>query len=93
LDSNNIVLKQIKADMYNIQVALNSLPGCNKTRYTITENYIRQTIKDIKRQKDFISDTLYQKHFRHHAALFEVEHSDIEQMNITDITSYFGFID
>lgn len=79
--------------MYNIQVALDTLPGLNKTHYTITENFIKQTIKDIRRQKDYISDTLYKKHFRHHAALFEVEHSEIEQMDIADITSYFGFIE
>ncbi len=93
METTNVIVKQIKADMYNIQVMIDMLHECKKTRYTSIQNAIRQLVKQIRYQKNLISDKVFQKHFRHAPALFEVPPSEIEQEDITNISSFFGFID
>jgi len=93
LEKSKVIIDQIKADMHNIQVMIDMLPECKKTRYNIIQNTIKQTMKDIRRQKEHISSKVWEKHFRHSPALFEVEPSEIEQVNIEDISSFFGILD
>ena len=93
MTSVNFIIKQIKCDIHNIQEYIKILPKCKKTRYSLVQNNIKTLIKEIRYQKSLISDEVYKKHFRHTPALFEVEPSEIEQIDITQISSFFGIID
>lgn len=84
--------------MYNIQVMLDMLPelklqSLSKTRYTQVQQAIKTLVKDIRKQKEFITDKVYEKHVRHIPKLFEVHASELEQIDISTISSYFGFED
>ena len=79
--------------MYNIQVLIDMLPDVKKTKYNQIQALIKTTIRDIKKQKEMITDKVYQKHIRYTPALFEVQPSEIEQIDFEEMSSFFCFID
>lgn len=87
----NIVLKQIKADEHNIQVMIDMLPHVKNTQYNKIQNAIKQLVKQIKKQKEFINYKLNPGRDLTTLLLFEVEPSEIEQ-DFSDMNSFFGLI-
>lgn len=90
------VIDQIKCDIHNIQELVNLLSECKwkeKTRYNAIQNAIKTLVKEIRRQKQLVSNKVYYKEFKHVPVLFEVLPSEIEQEDISEITSFFGLLD
>jgi len=85
-----MIVDQIKADIHNIQVMVDMLPYCKKTQYSKVQASIKTLVKEIRHQKDLISDYVYQKDPKNPLKLFEVEPSEIEQVHMNDISSFFG---
>jgi len=93
MNKSKIIIDQIECDMYNIQTLVDMLPFCKKTHYNRVQNQIKNLVKEIRYQKNLISEKVFKKHFRHTPALFEVEPSELPQIDINTITSFFGVVD
>jgi hypothetical protein len=93
LDKSKRIIDQIKADKHNIQELVNMLPTAKKTHYNQIQSTIKTLVREIKYQKDLIADNVYQKDKKCCKALFEAIPSDIEQVDLDDISAFFGILD
>ena len=93
MERSKAIIDQIKADISNIQVMVDMLPHCKKTHYKQVQAAIKTLVREIKYQKELITDFVYTKESKKSIRLFEVEPSEIEQIQIDDISSFFGDLD
>ncbi len=93
METSKVIIDQIKADVHNIQVMLDLLPHCKKTRYNLVSAQIKTLVREIRKQKELISDKVFYSNAKHVPALFEIDPSEIEQVCIEDISSFFGMLD
>jgi hypothetical protein len=66
------------------------LPHCKKTHYKQVQATIKTLVREIRYQKELITDFVYTKEPKNPLKLFEVEPSEIEQIHMDDISSFFG---
>jgi len=93
LEKSKRIIDQIKADKHNIQELVNLLPTAKKTHYNQIQATIKTLVREIKYQKDLISENVYQKDKKCCKALFEVKPSEIEQVDLDDISAFFGVLE
>jgi len=86
LDKSKRIINQIKADKHNIQELVNMLPTAKKTHYNQIQASIKTLVREIKYQKDMITNNVYDKPKKCAKPLFEVKPSEIEQVDLDDIS-------
>lgn len=79
--------------MYNIQVMIDMLPSCRKTRYNQIQSAIKTLVREIKNQKELIRNKVNPKVSKLSIPLFEVQPSEIQQIDMSELTSFFGSLD
>ena len=72
---------------------LDMLPSAKLTQYNKIQHAMKQLMKQIKRQKELIYIKVNHKQKKKAIPLFEVPPSEIEQVQLDDISSFFGLID
>ena len=92
-NKNEVILRQIDADMHNIREYLKILPRCKATRYNNIQASIKALIKEIRREKEQLTDNIYFKPKKKELALFEVEPSTVPCSFLDDMNSFFGMLE
>ena len=92
MEKSKVIIDQIKADIHNIQELVNLLPYCKKTRYNAVQSTIKTLVREIRYQKELISTKVYHSPNKNSLPLFEIDPSEIEQIDMEDIASFFGNI-
>ena len=72
---------------------IDMLPSAKLTRYNQIQHTIKQLVKQIKKQKELINHKINYSDRTKSIPLFEVSPSEIEQVTMDDISSFFGFLD
>jgi len=93
METSKPIIDQIKADMYNIQVLIDMLPYVKKTKYSQIQATIKTLVREIKKEKELINDKLFRKQFKKDIPLFEIEPSEIETVDIDNLSSFFGLLE
>ena len=90
-----MILKQIEADKYNLQVMIDLMPLCTtKGERRSLDATVKKLVKEIHNQKVLIDEKLFGFPPRVAIPLFEVEPSVQEAIDIyRDMDSYLGNLD